>query len=57
LSSRGNSKDEYTYGWYSANTENNDMQDIITRIKVVVRLKAENTPTLDSQVISTYLLS
>jgi hypothetical protein len=28
--------------------KNSDKQDIITKDKVVVRLKAENTPTLDS---------
>jgi hypothetical protein len=28
--------------------KNSDKQDIITKDKVVVRLKAENTPTLNS---------
>jgi hypothetical protein len=34
LSSRGNSKDAYTYGWYSTSVGNNDMQGVITRIKL-----------------------
>jgi hypothetical protein len=38
-----NSKDKYTYGWYSASAGNNDMKEI--------------APTLDSQVIGTYLLN
>jgi hypothetical protein len=29
-----NSKVEYTYGWYSASAENNDMQDIIRKVKL-----------------------
>jgi hypothetical protein len=33
------------YAWYN------------NKGKAVVRLKAENAPTLDSQIISTYLLS
>jgi hypothetical protein len=31
---RENSKVEYTYGWYSASAGNNDMQDIITKVKL-----------------------
>jgi hypothetical protein len=34
LSSRRNSKDEYTCGWYLASVENSDMQDIITKVKL-----------------------
>jgi hypothetical protein len=29
-----NSKVEYTYDWYSASAGNNDMQRVITRIKL-----------------------
>jgi hypothetical protein len=30
----GNSKVEYTYGWYSASAENNDMQVIISKVRL-----------------------
>jgi hypothetical protein len=30
----GNSKIEYTYGWYSASVGNNDMQGIISKVKL-----------------------
>jgi hypothetical protein len=29
-----NSKVEYTYDWYSASAGNNDMHDIITKVKL-----------------------
>jgi hypothetical protein len=33
-SAGGNSNVEYTYGWYSGSAENNDMQGIISNVKL-----------------------
>jgi hypothetical protein len=46
-----NSKIEYTYGWYSASAEINDMQGII-KGKAIVRLKAEMRIYLTLQLLA-----
>jgi hypothetical protein len=50
-----NSKIEYSYGWYSASAEGNDMQGIITR-QSCSKIGSKNASILDSQIISTNLL-
>jgi hypothetical protein len=54
LNSRGNSKVEYTYDWYSASAVNKWYVKVMTR-KIRHKVGSRNSPTLDPRFISSYI--
>jgi hypothetical protein len=51
-----NSKIEYTYDWYSASVENNDMHGYNMKGKAIIRLNAEKHLHLTHKLLAFYLL-